>query len=83
MIEITVPPIVIAFLLWILRTFINPNAPLPLPPEIPEAAKAIAANANKWGSVADLILSWNLPVAFGAGALLAWFLCALLSRRPS
>jgi len=57
-------------------------------PDVVEAAKAtkkaadaIAVNADKWGQVADSILSWDLPVAFALGAFAMLMLVNLFQRR--
>ncbi len=48
--------------------------------QINDAAKAMKLTADKWGHVADSIMSWHLLVAFGAGALLGIILFALFRR---
>jgi hypothetical protein len=47
---------------------------------INEASRAMKLTADKWGQVADSIMSWNMPLAFAAGALLGIIIYALLRR---
>lgn len=72
----------------------NPQLPrLPLLPNInaPEfleaaksakrAADAIAGTADKWGQVADVLLSWQTLGVFAAGVAVGTLFYALLRKR--
>ena len=58
----------------------HPSLPS-IPHEILESARAISATATKWGLVADALLSWHLPAAFIAGAVVCFVLVKLWSPK--
>jgi hypothetical protein len=48
--------------------------------QINEAAKAMKGTADKWGHVADAVMSWQMPVVFAAGVFLGIIIYAILRR---
>lgn len=55
-------------LLWIWRNLLMPELPL-IPHELLDAARHVAATSQKWGVVADTLVSWSLPVTLIIGAV--------------
>jgi hypothetical protein len=73
----------VMLLLWIIDHWphMNPNIPADVainaPPDIVAAAKATAATMEKWGHVADMVLTWNVPISLLIGAALLCCVVAL------
>lgn len=77
MVEAPLPAALIAFLTWLIPWLIQKllgQAGVAWPPEFGRAARAIEANADKWGNVADALLTWHWPAAFVLGAVIMFFL---------
>lgn len=71
--------IFLAFFLWS-HWNMHPSIPS-IPPEVIEAARAITGVADKWGHVADAILSWHLPAALVVGGVVMFVLMGLWSSK--
>ena len=69
-----------ALALWLLERFFM-GGPLNFPAELLRAARAAEVTAEKWGHVADAVLSWG-PFALLAVGVLIGFVIANALRKP-
>lgn len=70
--------IVLLIVLW--RYGVNPQLPNLTPAEFLDAAKNVSTAAAKWGQVADLCLSWHLPVILLVGLIAGMVLMRFLKQ---